>query len=207
MSISMVLIECSNDDIYSIFQKGNFNIVCYKLQTAIINNYVDKLLSLLKNIYINNTYINYDIYILKIHSNINKLYFDKNNNICNLININFTYNNIQLVKKFIQLLRNIRHNGNLIKFNYKLYIYNIHTKTIDSSITHRYYKSSTKQILLHLLYNDSSDQAYLHFINSIESIEITVYNQWEPVECGITITSIPPLIISIDNECMFSYDN
>ena len=135
-------------------------------------------------------YVNYDKYMLnKIHSNISKLEIDINKKIYNLLNITFSHNNINIIKNFISLLLYISMREYTITINYNE---NIDTLHIDKNIL-----ENLKKMLNYLKYTNFNDDTILHFIKSIDSIEINIIYQFIPSDYSIII-QVKPLIISID---------
>ncbi len=145
------------------------------------------------NIPDNDIYINYDKYMLnKIHSDISKLEIaeiDINKKIYNLLNITFSHNNINIIKNFISLLLYISMREYTITINYNK---NIDTLHIDKKIL-----ENLKKMLNYLKYTNFNDDTILHFIKSIDSIEINIIYQFIPSDYSIII-QVKPLIISID---------
>ncbi len=142
------------------------------------------------NIPDNDIYINYDKYMLnKIHSNIAKLEISINKTIHNLLNITFSHNNINIIKNFISLLLYISMREYTITINYNK---NIDTLHIDKKIL-----KNLKILFNYLIYTIFSDDTILHFIKSIDSIEINIIYQFMPSDYSIII-QVKPLIISID---------
>ena len=135
-------------------------------------------------------YVNYDKYMLnKIHSDISKLEIDINKKIYNLLNITFSHNNINIIKNFISLLLYISMREYTITINYNE---NIDTLYIDKKIL-----ENLKKMLNYLKYTNFNDDTILHFIKSIDSIEINIIYQFIPSDYSIII-QVKPLIISID---------
>ena len=135
-------------------------------------------------------YVNYDKYMLnKIHSDISKLEIDINKKIYNLLNITFSHNNINIIKNFISLLLYISMREYTITINYNE---NIDTLYIDKNIL-----ENLKKMLNYLKYTNFNDDTILHFIKSIDSIEINIIYQFIPSDYSIII-QVKPLIISID---------
>ena len=135
-------------------------------------------------------YVNYDKYMLnKIHSDISKLEIDINKKIYNLLNITFSHNNINIIKNFISLLLYISMREYTITINYNE---NIDTLHIDKKIL-----ENLKKMLNYLKYTNFNDDTILHFIKSIDSIEINIIYQFIPSDYSIII-QVKPLIISID---------
>ena len=135
-------------------------------------------------------YVNYDKYMLnKIHSDISKLEIDINKKIYNLLNITFSHNNINIIKNFISLLLYISMREYTITINYNE---NIDTLHIDKNIL-----ENLKKMLNYLKYTNFNDDTILHFIKSIDSIEINIIYQFIPSDYSIII-QVKPLIISID---------
>ena len=194
MSIIPFGLECNSDDICKLlYTSMSFNNCVLQIQALVIKYNTNNILHYLNNFSIKNYHVSvdYNTYILKLHSDRIKLFID-NNIIYNLLNIKFTQYNYEIIRNFIKFLFCIYRKCYTIIIKYKPYIFNIYDNKV---MDFEYYE--IKNILLYLTYTDYSDKTILHFISRIESIEINVIQQSIDAQHTI-ILQIPPVIISID---------